>query len=366
MILIMVVASGLALMAVKKVLRLPVFGALPKGKHKQKVQSSPHFSKGQFQNLMPTPAFTEGYNMAKVMREWLFDREPQRKPTQALPYEKTDLHALKREDEVLVWFGHSSYYFQLNGLRFLVDPVLSGSASPFAKGIPAFEGSDVYKAEDIPSIDVLLVTHDHYDHLDYPTIRALLPKINRVYCGLGVGAHLQRWGVSAEQLHELDWHQQLKINNDITLSAVPTRHFSGRSLKRNSTLWLGFVVETPGYKLLVGGDSGYGEHFKQIGAQHGPFDLVLLENGQYDRKWKYIHMQPEEVLQAAQDLRAKRLLPVHSAKFALANHPWDEPLRRIQSAAGNFSLQLATPQIGERLELQNPTQSFQKWWEKRT
>lgn len=364
MILTIVVVSGLVLVTAKQVLKLPVFGAPIKGVHKQKVQASPHFSKGQFQNLLPTPSLTEGYNMAGVMREMLFDRKAGRKPSQPLPTIKTDLHALKREEEVLVWFGHSSYYFQLNGLRFLVDPVLSGSASPFAKGIPAFDGSDVYKTEDIPNIDVLLVTHDHYDHLDYPTIRALLPKINQVVCGLGVGAHLQRWGVSAEQLHELDWHQSLKINSDITLSAVPTRHFSGRSLKRNNTLWLGFVVETPTYKLLVGGDSGYGEHFKQIGAQHGPFDLVLLENGQYDRKWKYIHMQPEEVLQSATDLRAKRLLPVHAAKFALANHPWDEPLRRISQAAKQHpAIQLATPKIGEAVALQNLSQTFTKWWE---
>lgn len=357
------IVSGLGIVLIRQVMLLPVFGATAQGARKARVQASPHFSKKQFENLMPTPAFTEGYNMAKVMREWLFDREPKRNPSHPLPHVKTDLHALKREEEVLVWFGHSSYYFQLNGLRFLVDPVLSGSASPFAKGIPAFEGSDVYKAADIPNIDVLLVTHDHYDHLDYPTIRALLPKINQVVCGLGVGAHLQRWGVSAEQLHELDWHQHLKINNDITLSAVPTRHFSGRSLKRNSTLWLGFVVESPSYKLLVGGDSGYGAHFKKIGAQHGPFDLVLLENGQYDRKWKYIHMQPEEVLQAAQDLRATRLLPVHSAKFALANHPWDEPLERIyQAAQQQQEVQLTTPKIGEILELTNTAKNFTKWW----
>ena len=356
MFLVVLVVSGLVVVAARQILVLPVFGGKLRGARKQRVLASPHFSKGQFQNLMPTPAFTEGYNMAIVMREWLFDREPKRNPAQPLPFVKTDLQALKREEDVLVWFGHSSYYFQLNGLRFLVDPVLSGSASPFSKGIPAFEGSDVYKTEDIPNIDVLLVTHDHYDHLDYPTIRALLPKINQVVCGLGVGAHLQRWGVSAEQLHELDWHQHLKINNDITLSAVPTRHFSGRSLKRNSTLWLGFVVETPTYKMLVGGDSGYGEHFKLIGAQHGPFNLVLLENGQYDRKWKYIHMQPEEVLLAAQDLRAQTLLPVHSAKFALANHPWDEPLERVYQAAKQHpEVLLVTPKIGEMLQLQQPT-----------
>ena len=364
MLLIILIVTGLVILVARQISVLPVFGGKVKGIRKQKVLASPHFSNGQFHNLMPTPAFTEGYNMSKVMREWLFDREIKRTPPLPLPAIKTDLHALQKEEDVLVWFGHSSYYFQLNGVRFLVDPVLSGSASPFAKGIPAFEGSDGYKAADIPNIDVLLVTHDHYDHLDYPTIRALLPKINQVVCGLGVGAHLQRWGVSAEQLHELDWHQTHQINPQIQLHAVPTRHFSGRSLKRNSTLWLGFVVETPTYKMFVGGDSGYGEHFKEIGAKHGPLNLAILENGQYDRKWKYIHMQPEEVLLAAQDLQAQMLLPVHSGKFALANHPWDEPLQRIYSAAKQHpEVQLVTPKIGEILQLQNPAQTYAAWWQ---
>ena len=362
MFLVGLVVVSLVVVIVRQALRLPVFGAKAKGMRKERIQASPHFLKGQFQNPMPTPAFTEGYGMAKVTWEWLFDRAPKRNPDRRLPAVKTDLLAFQKTDEVLVWFGHSSYYFQLGGLRFLVDPVFSGSASPFKKGIPAFAGTNEYGVDDLPDIDVLLITHDHYDHLDYPTIRALLPKINQVYCGLGVGAHLQRWGVPAGQLREFDWHHHHQINSQIQLSTVPTRHFSGRGLIRNGTLWLGFVIETPAFKMLVGGDSGYGHHFQEIGAKHGPFDLAILENGQYDRKWKYIHMQPEEVLQAAQDLRAKRLLPVHSAKFALANHPWDEPLSRIHKSAQQQDVLLATPKIGEILQLQNPAQTFDTWW----
>lgn len=363
MLLIILFVTCLVTLGVRQIFVLPVFGGNINGIRKERVLASRNFSNGQFHNLIPTPAFTEGYNMAKVMREWLFERETKRTPLLPLPAIKTDLHAIKKEEDVLVWFGHSSYYFQLNGVSFLVDPVLSGSASPFSKGIPAFAGSDGYKVADIPNIDVLLITHDHYDHLDYPTIRALLPKLNQVVCGLGVGAHLQRWGVSAKQLYELDWHQTHQINPQIQLHAVPTRHFSGRGLKRNGTLWLGFVVETFFYKMLVGGDSGYGEHFKQIGAKHGPLNLAILENGQYDRKWKYIHMLPEEVLVAAQELRAATLLPVHSAKFALANHPWNEPLQRIHIAAAQYpEVLLATPKIGEIFQLQQPAQTYEAWW----
>jgi L-ascorbate metabolism protein UlaG (beta-lactamase superfamily) len=362
MIIAFTTAGGLALL-VWGFLKLPVFGGRPLRASRAQLQRSPHFKGQQFHNLQTTPALTEGYSMGKVTLEFLFQREKRRTPPAPIPHIKTDLKAMPAEEELLVWFGHSSYYFQAQGKRFLVDPVFSGHASPFRGSIPAFAGSNPYQLNDLPDIDFLLITHDHYDHLDYRTVKQLQSRVGQVVCGLGVGSHLRRWGYRPEQITELDWQESHLLAPNLQLTALPTRHFSGRLLRRNNTLWTAFALEMGGFKLFVGGDSGYGTHFKTIGEQCGPFDLVILENGQYDRKWKYIHMHPAEVVQAAHDLQAKQLLPVHSSKFALANHPWDEPLRLLSSEMKHNNIELLSPQIGQPLWFNRPNQQWETWWE---
>ncbi|HEY4154370.1 MAG TPA: MBL fold metallo-hydrolase [Puia sp.] len=270
---------------------------------------------------------------------------------------KLDIHS-----DVLVWFGHSSYFIQLDGKRILVDPVFSGSASPFSFSVKAFEGTDIYTTDDIPVIDYLFISHDHWDHLDYETIIKLKPRVKKVICGLGTGEHLEYWGYHQDLIIEKDWDGQIDPGDGFQVHAVPARHFSGRGLIRNKAIWTAFVLQTPTMQILIGGDSGYDKHFAAIGEQFGPFDLVILENGQYDKSWKYIHMMPEEVLQAAEDLNAKRLLPVHSCKFAIANHAWDDPLKKITELGKTRDVAIITPRIGEAVYLKDPAQVFMEWW----
>jgi L-ascorbate metabolism protein UlaG (beta-lactamase superfamily) len=333
---------------------------MPAAERLERVKASPNYRDGKFRNIHHTPDLTEGHNLWEVSYEFLFKRRPDRQPPRPIPAVYSDLKQLSKAEDVLVWFGHSSYFLQINGKTFLVDPVFSGYAAPISASNKAFPGADIFKVSDLPPIDVLLITHDHYDHLDFQTVLQLKGQVQQVVCGLGVGAHLEHWGYAAEQVTELDWWEQKELAPGFTLSATPARHFSGRGLQRNRSLWLSFVLQTPTMKLFLGGDSGYDTHFEDIGSKYGPFDLAILENGQYDPKWKYIHMQPAEVLMAAKDLQAKRLLPVHSAKFAMANHGWDEPLKTITSLAQDMPL--LTPMIGEIVYLDRQDQGFEAWW----
>jgi L-ascorbate metabolism protein UlaG (beta-lactamase superfamily) len=244
----------------------------------------------------------------------------------------------------------------------LVDPVFCGHASPFSFSIKAFTGADIYRPDDIPDIDYLFITHDHWDHLDYDTVKKLRPRVKQVICGLGTGAHLEYWGFDKKSIIEKDWNETFQLGDGFTVNTVPGRHFSGRMFRRNQSVWTSFVLQTPTMKLFLGGDSGYDSHFAAAGEKFGPFDLVILENGQYNKYWKYIHMMPEEVLKAAIDLKAKRLLSVHHAKFALANHSWDEPLSAITALNKKERVPLITPMIGEKVNLKDSTQVFKEWW----
>jgi L-ascorbate metabolism protein UlaG (beta-lactamase superfamily) len=199
--------------------------------------------------------------------------------------------------------------------------------------------------------------------LDYETVTQLNSKVKRVITSLGVGSHLRHWGFKPEIISETDWHSSTDLGSGFIVHTKPARHFSGRGFTRNQSLWSSFVLITPTMKIYLGGDSGYDSHFKSIGEEHGPFDLALLECGQYNSYWKHIHMMPEETVQASIDLKAKRLMPVHWAKFSLAMHDWDEPIRRATAEASRLNQALATPKIGEPVWLKKSDQSFSNWWE---
>jgi len=260
-----------------------------------------------------------------------------------------------------VWFGHSSYYLQIDGKKMLIDPVMSGSASPVSFTTRSFVGGDVYTTDDIPAIDYLFITHDHWDHLDYQTVTKLKSKVGKVITGLGTGAHLEAWGYSPSDIIEKDWNEEVVLDSGFIVTTAPARHFSGRGLKRNKSLWTSFIVKTPTLKIFIGGDSGYDTHYKTIGENHGPFDLAILECGQYNAYWKYIHMMPEETVQAALDLNAKRLFPVHWGKFSLALHDWDEPIIKVVEESIKKNLPLVHPMIGEPVYL-NDSLEYKKWW----
>ncbi len=300
--------------------------------------------------------------MFEVLRKFFFDKTANKIPPAPLPSRKTDLLHLDPGSQTLVWFGHSSYFIQVDGKKILVDPVFSGNASPLSFTTKSFKGSDIYTVSDLPDIDLLIISHDHWDHLDYKTILLLKPKVRKIITSLGVGAHLESWGFNKTAIVEMDWNEEVELDKGFIVNSVTARHFSGRGFKRNRTIWSSFVLTTPGKKIFIGGDSGYDRHFAEIGNQFGPFDLAILEDGQYNLNWKYIHMLPEETVQAAIDLRAKKLLPVHWAKFNLSLHAWNEPILRITKEAKNKNMDLLHPMIGEAVNL-DIEQKFENWWE---
>lgn len=347
--------------AIRIFLNQPQFGKIYTGKKLKELQSSPNFRKGRFQNVHFTPDLKEGVGYFTVIWEFFFQKSKRSRPMVGLPAVKTDLHSLAAGKNILVWFGHSSYFMQIDGKKILVDPVFSRSASPVKFTTKSFTGTNVYSVEDMPFIDYLFISHDHWDHLDYETLLGLVPKVSRIITGLGVAVHLQRWGFHKNIIEEKDWDQEIILGEGFKVNTTSGRHFSGRGFKRNQSLWLSFVLTTPTMKIFLGGDSGYDTHFRAIGNTFGPFDLAVLECGQYNEYWKYIHMMPEEVVQASMDLKAIKLFPVHWAKFSLALHSWDDPAKRIVAEAKKKNVALITPMIGEEVDLISEYTS-KEWW----
>jgi L-ascorbate metabolism protein UlaG (beta-lactamase superfamily) len=344
------------------ILSRPMFGRQPGGERLARLAASPNYVNGVFVNKSPKPALGEGANPLKMAWDFFFRKRA--RPAKPLPSRKTDLARLPANQDVIIWFGHSSLFMQIAGKKFLIDPNFTSFASPFKWKTYSFEGTDIYSTDEIPFIDYILITHNHFDHLNYETIQGMTGKAGKVICGLGVGSCLEYWGVPPDRIIEADWDESLALDSGIRLHVLTAHHFSGRTLgDRDKTLWASFLLETPLFSIYLGGDSGYGPHFAEIGERFGPIDLALLENGQYDLNWKYNHMQPEETLEAALDLKAKRLLPIHAGRFILANHPWDEPYLRISKLAENRGIELLTPMIGEPVYLGSADQVFTHWWE---
>jgi L-ascorbate metabolism protein UlaG (beta-lactamase superfamily) len=337
------------------------FGKAPAGERLRQIKNSPNYKAGKFKNLSETPSLTEGASFFSVLHAFIFNRNKLSQPPAVLPSKKTDLLSLHPDKDVIVWFGHSSYFMQVDGKRILVDPVFSGNASPLRFTTKSFKGADVYSAADMPAIDYLFISHDHWDHLDYTTVLELKPKIKKIITGLGTGAHLEHWGFDKKMIIEKDWNEEVILDNGFVVNTVPARHFSGRGFKRQQALWMSFVLQTPRMKVFLGGDSGYDTHFADIGKRFGPFDLAILECGQYNKSWKYIHMMPEELILAGEDLKAKKIMPVHWAKFELAMHDWDDPIRRVVVEAGRKNFPVIHPMIGEETDLQN-MQTGIDWW----
>lgn len=355
------IIMAVIVLAIYLFMQQPMFGRKPTGERLQQIQQAANYSQNAFQNQSNTPSFTNGANFFTVLTKFFFGKRVRNKPEAPLPSVKTNLKQLSKDENVLVWMGHSSYFMQIDGKTFLVDPVLSGHASPFSFTTNSFAGSDIYTPDDFPEIDFLFISHDHWDHLDYKTITALKPKIKRIVTGLGTAQHLERWGFDKKIIIEKNWNEHADLGEGFNVTALPARHFSGRTFTRNKAIWVSFALKTPTQKIYLGGDSGYDKHFKEIGNNHGPFNIAILECGQYNEYWSNIHMMPEEVVQAAEDLKAGKLLPVHWGKFALSMHSWDEPINRVTKAANENSMPLLTPMIGEKLNFNTPD-NYKRWW----
>ena len=253
--------------------------------------------------------------------------------------------------KALVWFGHSSYLIQTGGKRILVDPVFS-MASPVSFVNKPFKGTELYQPDDMPNIDYLVISHDHWDHLDYHTVKRLKDRIETVICPLGVGEHFDYWGFDKDRIVELDWNEDARLAPGFMIHCLPARHFSGRGLTANQSLWASFLLETPSQKIYISGDGGYDTHYAEIGERFSDIDLAILENGQYDKEWSLIHLMPQYMAQTARDLKAKRVLTVHHSKYALAKHRWDEPLKNAEEMKNKDSLDVLMPVIGEIVILQ--------------
>ena len=341
----------------------PRFGKHPEGERLERVQQSPNYSDGTFRNQIEAPPLAKKTNRFSLLLEHVFKKSDNLVPPKPIPSVKTDVKALDPARDTLVWLGHSSFFLLLDGKRILIDPLFGDHAAPFSAFNKAFAGTTVYTASDMPEIDYLLITHDHWDHLDYQAVTALKSSVQHVVCPLGVGAHLEYWGYPKEKIHEGDWYDTINLQDGVSVHVLPARHFSGRLLTRNKTLWAGFALITPDRSIFISGDTGYGPHFSEIGKRFGGFDLAILENGQYDSRWPYSHMLPEETALASVELGAKALIPNHSGKFAMARHPWDEPLRRLAEASRGQPYRFLTPVLGEPVFLDDDEQSFAAWWE---
>ncbi len=358
------VLSGSAGGGIWAFLRQEQFGAYPEGAALERILASPHYVGGEFQNLTPSPILNTDESFVVSLLRFLLEKRDNPAPQGPLPARRADIAVLDQARDWIIWLGHSSFLFQSGRYRVLVDPVFSGWAAPVSFSTRAFPGATPYTALDMPDIDCLLISHDHWDHLDYPTVMALKNRIRKVVCGLGTGAHFRRWGFAEDRVQEVDWGDALDLDTGLRIHAIPARHYSGRALVRNKSLWVGYVLETPRHRVFFSGDSGYGPHFAELGKRFGAFDLALLDCGQYNERWPYIHMMPEETVQAAQDLQARHLLPAHIGKFSLAYHPWDEPFRRVAAACQGVGLpRLLTPIIGDPVALADQMPPYPRWWE---
>ena len=333
------------------------FGRKPSKERLARLLRSPNWKDGAFRNYEPlsrggAPA-AKRQSRVKVMWKFLFGDKSAMFPEAPVKTVKPDLSALPLEKNAAVWFGHSSVFLVLGGKRILIDPVFSPYASPLPFINRAFPYTGGFSVGDIPEIDILLVSHDHWDHLDYPTLGALLPKVRAVFAPLGVGEYLEQIGFDPAIVREGDWWDSLP-HEGMEITFLPARHFSGRLKRPNQTLWCGFLLEAQGRKVLFSGDGGWGGHFAEIARRCGPVELAFLENGQYNVKWPNCHMAPEETALAGVTLGAKRVWPVHNCKFALSEHAWNAPLLELARCSQRYSYELLTPMVGEPVFWDSP------------
>ncbi|MFE1438756.1 MBL fold metallo-hydrolase [Streptomyces sp. NPDC058739] len=345
------------------------FGVDPSGERMARIRRSPHFKDGVFQNP-GGPARTRPSGSALDFAKIYFDKDARarRGPRGPIPVHATTLADISRPPSTglrLTWMGHSSVLAEIDGRRVLFDPVWGTRCSPFAFAGPKRLHPAPLPLAALGPVDVVVISHDHYDHLDLPTIKALADTDTVFAVPLGVGAHLEHWGVSADRLRELDWHEATRIGG-LTLTATPARHFCGRGLRNTQhTLWASWVVAAEEHRVYHSGDTGYFEGFQEIGAEHGPFDATMIQLGAYSEFWPDIHMTPAEALRAHLDLQggapAGVLLPIHWATFNLAPHAWAEPGEWTKDAAEEAGQTAAFPRPGQPFEPGGKVPG-EAWW----
>ena len=340
----------------------PQFGAKPSAAHLQRISQSENYRNGQFVNGIETKLDYSFSNMYKML--WEFFTATHTAPKTALPVRFEENMSENIVDSVLyvTWYGHSAFLLEMEGKRLLLDPMFGPAASPVSFTSQRFPYEKPIDLNQFTGIDAVIISHDHYDHLDYSSIVRLKEEVQHFFVPLGVGAHLVHWGVAEEKITELDWWESATLDH-LSFTATPARHFSGRGITDSKkTLWASWVLEGERAKIYFSGDSGYGPHFKEIREKFGPFDFAMMECGQYNEKWESIHMMPEQTAQAAVDVGAKVMMPIHWGAFSLAPHVWTDPINRLLKAAAAQNIPVIHPIIGERF---TPGNDFPKvrWWE---
>ncbi|MFJ7832549.1 MBL fold metallo-hydrolase [Peribacillus sp. NPDC097284] len=338
----------------------PPLGRRASKKRIKNFSTKENFKNGQFINQIPASQMMSLKHTGSILREYM-KGNPNRRPAVPILIDST-VRSYKDANKI-TWYGHSAFMLELDGKTLLVDPMFGKAPTPFPMfGNKRFSGDLPIDLENLPPIDAVILSHDHYDHLDYYSIKKLKDKVGQFIVPLGVGDHLVKWGVSKEKIQEHNWWDEV-FYDGLHLVCTPARHFSGRSLNdRNSTLWCSWVIYGKEDKVFFSGDSGYGTHFREIGEKYGPFDLTLMECGQYDERWSTIHMMPEETVQATIDVKGKLMIPIHWAGFTLSLHDWTDPIERVTKAAKEKPVQVATPKIGEPVHIGGMEFPDTIWW----
>lgn len=344
----------------------PSFGGDVSKADKQRYSLSENHRDGVFVNKNPVSLDMSFGEMLSVAKKFFFEKVPNGRPEKDINVEMIDSGSVANYGSPtrLFWFGHSSFLLQMEGKTMLIDPVFSDVPAPHPLlGQKRFNSEAPLDLDKIPAIDAVIISHDHYDHLDYESIKELKGRVGKFFVPLGVGVHLQAWDIPEDRILELDWWQEVQFDG-LTLACTPAQHFSGRKMNnRMSTLWSSWVIHSQGERLFFSGDSGYSDHFKEIGEVYGPFDFAMLECGQYNEKWADIHMFPEETAQAGLDVRAEAIMPIHWGAFKLALHEWTDPIERVQKKASELGIPLVTPRIGEPIYLDELPKPQSLWWQ---
>jgi L-ascorbate metabolism protein UlaG (beta-lactamase superfamily) len=336
-------------------------GGKVSGARRTRVEASPQFSAGKFRNTVPTSTTVNFATFRRAVAGAVTGARQPRRPHQPVPLVSTP--GMDARGLHVTWYGHSTAMIEIEGHRVLLDPVWSERCSPSSLAGPRRLHQPPVPLRELPGLDAVVISHDHYDHLDMATIRRLagLQAAVLFVVPLGVGAHLERWGVPGSRVVELDWNESVRVAG-IELIATPARHFSGRGFSRDETLWASWVIKGPTRRAFYSGDTGYFPGFAQIGEQHGPFDVTLVQIGAYAEAWADIHMVPEDGVATHLDVRGGLMIPVHWATFTLAPHGWSEPVERTWSEAKARGVRLAVPRPGERVGVDNPP-DIDAWWQ---
>lgn len=341
------------------------FGGKVTQKEKEQYAQSKFWDGEKFNNLELTEMKIPFRAIPKMLTNQFFGRGGLQPKTKIplVPFDKSEF--LKPSDHAkFIWFGHSALLCRMEGKTILIDPMFGQDAAPIAPfKIKRFNEVSTALAKELPEIDLLIMSHDHYDHLDLGSMQELAPKVKQYFVALGVARHLTEWGISSEKITEFDWWQTADYSG-IQITFTPTRHFSGRGIRdRFKGLWGGWIFKTSSENIWFSGDGGYGEHFKEIGEKFGPFDLAFMECGQYNKLWRPIHLFPDECVQAAIDAKAKLILPVHWGSFTLSDHHWTASVEQFVAVSQKESVPYLTPKIGASFSVLDASEHTEAWWE---